>query len=137
MKDGKIQYTAGYKYQTYHDYSLQTQITGYDVDTEFIKLTPWGMLTIWRGYAWDGASGPTMDTKSSMRGSLVHDALYQLLREEKISQHYRKLADEMLRDICIEDGMWAWRARLWYSGVRRLAMSAANAENEKKVITAP
>ena len=137
MKGDKITYTSGYKYQLYHDYSLQTQIAGYDIDTEYIKLTPEGMLTVKRGYAWDGASGPTIDTKSSMRGALVHDALYQLLREEKISQHERLTADAMLRDICIEDGMWTWRAQIWYNMVRNFAMSAANAEHEKKILEAP
>lgn len=132
-----IKYTEGYKYQVAEDYSLQTTITGYDIDTDFICLTPDGLLTIKKGYAWDGASGCTIDTDSSMRGSLVHDAFYQLLREEKISQHYREVADAYLRDICIEDGMWTWRARLWYKAVRKFALSCANAENEKEVLTAP
>jgi hypothetical protein len=137
MKGDKIKYTSGYKYQLAEDYSIQTTITGYDIDIDFIKLTPAGMLTIKKGYAWDGASGPTIDTPSTFRGSLVHDALYQLMREDLIGQHNRIIADCYLRDICIEDGMWKWRANLWYNGVRKFAMSAANSENDREILTAP
>lgn len=138
MKGDHIKYTSGYKYQLAEDYTLQTTIIPFkEVNTEFIKLTTTGLLTIKEGYAWDGPSGPTIDTKSSMRGALVHDAGYQLAREELISQHYRIKLDELLHDICVEDGMWRWRARLWYDMVRKFAMSAANAEDEKKIITAP
>ena len=65
------------------------------------------------GYAWDGPSGPTIDTKNFMRGSLVHDGLYQLMREGLLAhEEYRKSADDLLRDICVEDGMSKFRA--WY-----------------------
>jgi len=143
MKGDKIKYTSGYKYQLYEDYSatngkpLQTTITGYDICLDFIRLTPDGLLDIKKGYAWDGASGPTIDTDSTFRGSLVHDALYQLMREDLIGQHNRIIADCYLRDICIEDGMWKWRANLWYDGVRKFAMSAANAEADREILTAP
>lgn len=137
MKGDKIKFTDGYKYQLAEDYSLQTIITGYSIDTDFIRLTPYGLLIIKKGYAWDGASGPTWDTPSTFRGSLIHDALYQLMRLELIWQSNRIVADALLRDICIEDGMWKWRANYWYAGVRKFAMPAANAENNKKVIIAP
>ncbi len=54
---------------------------------------------------WDGPSGLTIDTPNFMRGSLVHDTLYQLLRNELIEQKWRDEADEELRRICREDGM--------------------------------
>lgn len=134
----KIKYSGGFKYQLAEDYSIQTTIIPTKaIITSFIELGITGLLTIKKGYAWDGPSGPTIDSPSFMRGSLVHDALYQLLREECISQHHRETADAMLRDICIEDGMWKWRAHYVYRGVRDFAMGAANAENDKKTITAP
>ena len=78
-----------------------------------------GVLTIGVGYAWDGPSGPTFDTKDFMRGSLVHDALYQLMRENAISRTlYRKYADQLLRIICLEDGMSKFRAWYVYKFVR-------------------
>jgi hypothetical protein len=138
MKGDKIKYCEGYKYQVAEDYSIQTPIRpASPVNHDFISLDANGMLLIKEGYAWDGPSGPTIDTKSSMRGSLVHDALYQLMREELISEHNREVADEMLYEICIEDGMWQWRAWLWRREVRKFAGFAAMAENEAKIFTAP
>ena len=75
------------------------------------------MLTIKKNYAWDGASGPVLDTQRIMRGSLVHDALYQLMREEHLPQKARENADWLLREICIEDGMPKFNADLVYLAV--------------------
>ena len=70
-----------YKYQLMKKgYTCQVNIRKISAKTAFIQLTAKGKLTIKRGYAWDGPSGPTIDTKTFMRGSLVHDALYQLMR---------------------------------------------------------
>lgn len=69
-------------------------------------------------YAWDGASGPTWDDKTNMRASLVHDALYQLMREELLDRKHRKYADELFRKMCIEDGMGKFRAWYYYRAVR-------------------
>ena len=69
-------------------------------------------------YAWDGASGPTFDDKTNMRASLVHDALYQLMREGLLDRKCRKYADQLFRDICIQDGMGKFRAWYYYQAVR-------------------
>ena len=48
-----------------------------------------------------------------MRGPLVHDALYQLMRLEELDYKTdRKYADQLLKKICRGDGMSAFRA--WY-----------------------
>lgn len=136
----RIAYSEGFKYQLRADYVIQTSVlpmSGKDVITEFIRLSATGLLWIRDGYAWDGASGPTWDSPSSMRSSLVHDAVYQLMREELVSQKFRVVIDGKFYDICIEDGMYAWRAKVWHVLVRDLALSAANPENEKKIIWAP
>ena len=74
-----IAYKAGYKYQLKAEYVVQIDIKPAAlIDIEYLALTPTGALTIRKGYAWDGPSGPTIDTLNFMRGSLVHDALYQL-----------------------------------------------------------
>ena len=74
-----------YKYQLVDPYTLNVGLSGYSVtDQQFIQLTSSGLLTIQPGYAWDGPSGPTWDTPDFMRGSLVHDALYQLIRLQKL-----------------------------------------------------
>jgi hypothetical protein len=87
-------------------------------ETDFIRLTNKGFLTIRKGYSWDGPSGPTFDTKNFMRGSLVHDVLYQLMRIQILSLQYRDFADKKLREIVIADGMNAFRAAYVYRAVR-------------------
>ncbi len=87
------------------------------IDTKFITLVR-GWLIIQKGYCWDGPSGPAIDTKDFMRASLIHDALYWLMREGLLDIKYRKAVDKLLRKICIEDGMWRIRAFWVYMAVR-------------------
>jgi hypothetical protein len=132
-----IKYKKGYKYQLWETYSTQTNILGYDITTNFITLTPDGLLTILKYYAWDGPSGPTFDTKNFMEGSLVHDALYQLMRMGLLPQSCKEYADDRLRSDCIRDGMSKFRANYVHFGVDLGAKAAANPKNEKKIFTAP
>jgi hypothetical protein len=60
-------------------------------------------LYIKNGYAWDGPSGPTLDTKDSMRASLYHDVLWQAIAEKLISERFRQESDKLLRDVFIKD----------------------------------
>lgn len=107
-----------YKYTLFDDYRHETGITPlHAITTRFIDLDMSGMLTIKKNYAWDGASGPILDTKRIMRGSLVHDALYQLMREKHLPQKARENADWLLREICLEDGMPEFNADLVYLAV--------------------
>ena len=135
----QIKYRNGYKYQLAEDY--QTRI---GIKPEQFILTPWirldidGMISIVAGYAWDGPSGPTLDTADSMRGSLVHDALYQLMREGHLdAKTHRRAADRELWRICVEDGMLKPRADVWYAAVRLAAGNMALPENKKAILTAP
>lgn len=133
-----ISYRAGYKYQLVASYSLVVEISPAEqIMTDFIVLDVGGLLTINNGYAWDGASGPAIDTKNFMRGSLVHDALYQLMRGRNIGQEHRKTADQILRRICQEDGMSAIRAWWVYQGVRFGGGHAADPDKDNPVLTAP
>ena len=90
-----MKYTAEhYKYQLMEVFRVKTSLyPNQDIRDKFTVLHPDGWLNIQSGYAWDGASGPTFDTKSSMRAGLVHDALYQLMREGKLDQRFRKAVD--------------------------------------------
>lgn len=122
----QIKYQAGYKYQLAESYVEQTNIhPATHICHDFIVLSTTGVLIINGGYAWDGPSGPTISTKNFMRGSLVHDALYQLMREGLIPESCRPLADIELRRICQEDGM-SW-LRAWYvwKAVSRFGSSCA------------
>ena len=133
-----IYYKKGYKYQLECGYECKTNIRpAYNILTPYIQLWNDGKLVIERGYAWDGPSGPTIDTKNFMRGSLVHDALYNLMRTDDLDLTYREQADKELRRICREDGMSKIRAWYVYHSVRMFAKSAALPENKKEILTAP
>ena len=116
-----------YKYCMALDIPIFTPITDHRIDAEFFQLSRDGVLTAKTGYHWDGASGPTFDTPSSMRGSLGHDIFYQMLRDGQLLNHkydkiehnrLRKTADQMIYTICHTDGMPKWRAKAWYCGIR-------------------
>ena len=134
-----IAYNSGYKYQLKEIYSVVINITPTaPINTEYIDLDTAGNLTISEGYAWDGPSGPTIDTLTFMRGSLVHDALYQLMREKNLDHKvHREAADRMLQKICKEDGMWSLRAWWVYHGVRLFADPAADPSDKRPVTRAP
>jgi hypothetical protein len=130
-----------YKYQLMDDYSIQINIKpAQDIECRFLSLSSDGVLTMRKSYAWDGPSGPTIDTRDFMRGSLVHDALYQLMRLSVLDYRvYRKRADEILREICLEDGMCSFRAWYVYQALRLFAEGAARPreEPEVKIICVP
>ena len=133
-----IKYYAGYNYQLAETYSVQTRVRPRQaIHTRFTQLDEDGMLTIAGGYAWDGPSGPTMDTKSAMRGSLVHDAFYQMLRLGLLSQTWRHIADEEYQRMCIEDGMFKLRARWHMKALKWFGGPAARTVPEPPPLTAP
>ena len=82
-------------------------------------------LRILPGYAWDGASGPTVDTEATMRPALVHDALYQLMRLGILPPGSRKEADKLFRRLLKEDGMTFFRRWYFYRAVRWFGASSA------------
>jgi hypothetical protein len=136
----RIAYKKGYKYWLVRPYSIQIPILPKDAIVSsggFISLNRAGVLSLKAGYAWDGPSGPTFDTKTFMRGSLCHDALYQLMREGKLDISYRNQADRLLGRICRSDGMCG--VRVWYvvGSVKRFAGGAASTENRKPILYAP
>ena len=134
-----ITYKEGYKYQLHDEYSVEIPVkANNDIDTDYIKLSTDGVLRIMKGYAWDGPSGPTYDSLNFMRGSLVHDALYQLMREDFLDKDtYRKPVDRLLQRMCKEDGMSSIRAYWVYKGVRFGGDVAADPKNKKPVVKAP
>jgi len=136
-----IAYKNGYKYQLVNEYSTHIPIKPEDdihSDSGYIDLSQQGLLIIKKGYAWDGPSGPTFDTLNFMRGSLVHDALYQIMREGKLDNiTYRKPADKLLKNMCKEDGMSSLRAWWVFKGLRMGGDPAADPDNKRPVIKAP
>ena len=136
---GFIRYRSDYKYQLAEDYRIQVLIRPKAaIKTNFIDLDITGLLLIKQAYTWDGPSGPVKDTPENMRASLVHDALYQLMRSNHLNARtQRKTADVQFSIICKEDGVSGRTANLWYRGLRRFGKPAASPQNKKKISRAP
>ena len=114
-----------YKYVICRTYKIKLNFcTGFSVLGSKYDLSADGILEIKHGYAWDGASGPTFDTRNTMRASCVHDVLYQMMRESDIPTTFKDSADMELSLLMIEDGINSnklWnkiRAGYYYWGVR-------------------
>ncbi len=79
-------------------------------------------LCVMAKYAWDGASFTPFKwlgtPKAWLTPSLVHDALYQLIRDGLMDRQYREAADRLFRDMLIERGVWRWVAWVAYYAVR-------------------
>lgn len=114
-----------YKQRRKYKYNLHSELiyeTGLSVKVPianlFLEINASGRLIIKAGYAWDGPSSPAIDSKNFMQGSLIHDALYQLMRDQVLPPSDRKRVDEILKEVCLQDGMSAFRAWYVYQGVR-------------------
>ena len=127
-----------WKYQLLEDWETETEVFGFNIENPMFNLYPDGDLQVFRGYAWDGPSGPTIDTKSFMRASVVHDVLYQCLREGLLPPSRRKLADRELIRYAKMDGMNPVRRFYAYWSLRAFAGGAAKLVQKPMIIhTAP
>jgi hypothetical protein len=137
--EGYIRYRADYKYQLENSYKINISIKPKsDIKTDFIDLDASGNLLVQKGYAWDGPSGPVIDTDENMRASLVHDTLYQLMRNEELSSKtHRKTADQLFKNICKDDGVSNLRASAYYKALRKFGKPATSPQNKKIVHRAP
>lgn len=121
----------GWVFNTYRldeETTIQTLITGLTVGRQGLyRLEKSGLIGVEKGFVWDGPSGPTVDTPSSMVASLAHDILYDMIREKLIAPSYRQRADAELYRICVKHGMWRIRAWSWYWSLRAFGGRAARA----------
>ena len=136
--DRSIHYRSGYKYQVAKEFHIKLGIIPFaPILRPFVKMDAEGDTWVLSGYAWNGASGPTYDTKNSMRGSLIHDIGYQLIRLELIDPEYKEYFDRLLRDLCVEDGMFKWRADYWRWAVLRFGAGSCRPSAEPPEKVAP
>lgn len=157
----QIHYRAGYKYQLVE--SHQHQLTFKPpraVADPWVEIDANGLMTLRYGYAWDGPSGPTYDSPCFMRGPLIHDGGYGLLREGLLPEEYRALFDETMLAIILEDILLvhaprdgdSWltrfgrsttmralegRAQAWYGAVKLAAAGAASQNALRTTYSAP
>ncbi len=82
---------------------------------DWIDITD-GDMIIKKRYAWNGANF-VPDTEATIKASLPHDAIYQLIKEGKLNSRYRKNGDRVFRRFLEENGM-SYPTSLYYRGVR-------------------
>ena len=123
----KYSHTKHYKYKLEEIEVTELKILNVDFKTPYMELWTNGMLTINRGYAWNGSSVPFKKTifvlslslwdcdKYCKIASLVHDALCQAMREGLLSKDHKYQADLLYKEMCIKGGMREWFAdkRFW------------------------
>jgi hypothetical protein len=135
----KIRYVEGMKYWLPEDVMpVKTPITGVRIEDKFFNLAPDGTLRLFGGFAWNGASGPTFDTKSSIGPSAVHDAFCWCMRDGRLDyDKWQDRVNEFFRQQCIEDGMWEWRAGVWHAGVEIGDAGNPDQGPDRRVLEAP
>lgn len=134
-----MKYRKGYKYQVEDRFFVSIASLGirgrFHITSKggFIEIED-GFLIIEKGYAWDGPSGPTFDTMSAMRGSCVHDALYQLMREGLLPMKpTRRRADLLFWELIRKDGMGRIRASYFFLAVFFCGRKAASPASTREV----
>jgi len=155
IESKNLYYKSGYKYITQDHFMVvisvssrylprsvifkpqdQSRLTLQYYESNFLRLSRLKnsgkcCLFISKGYAWDGISGGR-DTKKNMIPSLVHDALYQLIREGALSKSFRKNADDIFRDLGKRMGA-NLVSGLYYRIVRLFGSRAASEKGIKGV----
>jgi len=136
------------KYKINHklvvDTRFDARIKGFDgvecaLDDGLAQLRN-NILSAMPGFMYDGGSGPTVDTYDTYRGTLIHDILYRLMRNDKIPyKKYRKAADIAMRIQLTKDAKIRYkhscilvtiisrlRPYVWYWAVRWFGESSAS-----------
>lgn len=132
----KIFYIDGIKYQLTANYITKTAIKPDTViKYPFIRLTPDGTLVLYAGFAWNGPN-VVADVSTFQRSSAEHDAKYRLMRAGLLSQKWKAIADEEMKQVCIEDGMPYPMAELAFQGVDHGGKSSCKRQAER-VYSAP
>lgn len=136
---------TGYKYIVAAEFAVSIpELAGVQLHAPLFALMG-GILTVRPGYAWDGASGPTIDTPATIAASLVHDVLYQCIRSGLLPATFRATADMVLYRLmrAASTGNRAWieiRSLYYFAAVRLFGGSAAKPRSEEPqdhVYTAP
>ena len=116
MESPRVKYRRlpHYKYQTCETLVFLTDICpNEDIIHPYFTIQKDGMVTVNAGYSYDGASGPSIDTKSFMRGSLIHDVFFQAHQFRLgLPIDWMPKANDLLIRICKEDGMSS--IRCWW-----------------------
>lgn len=122
------------KYQLMEDLAIQLPFS-FETKAEhyFFRLDN-HMLYVDRGYCWDGASGPTIDTRATFLASLAHDCLYQLIKVKKLDKRWRYKADLVLYKFMTNNGACKMRASVWKRAVNKFGSITILIGKEEEII---
>lgn len=136
MISNNVFYKKGFKYQLSRPCVLASSVCPPEnIITDFYEILSDGTLIGQTGYAYDGPSGPTIDSKSAMRPALGHDIVYQAMREGLLPWSYKKAIDDDFYRWLREDGMWKFRAKIWHKAVTK--RGGKEPDNPYKECSAP
>jgi hypothetical protein len=137
-RDKCLYYKRGYKYATTRDYRAKLDIIPYaPFSNDFFSMDMEGNVVIFKRYAWDGCSGPTIDRNNNMIAGLLHDAGYQMIRLGLIDSKYKDYLDDLLHNVMVEDGAWGWEADLFHWGVMEFGAGSCRPSAEPQELIAP
>ncbi len=104
------------EFQLLEDHSEYTGIFDYEYEDDLVKITKDSIITSKKTFQW-GASFLTVDTPSTRRASCIHDAFFHLsdkgVFKGENSKNIMYTSNELLYKMCLEDGMYKWRAKMW------------------------
>ena len=128
MKYSKIE---KYKYRLEEDEVFHTSLFGYSILNDMFELRVDGRLIVFKGYLWDGVSGPTWDSDNTMRAGLAHDVKYQMIRLCLLPLHEKGLIDKEFKYDLLNAGMVKFRAEYYYQAVKLFGHSSCIPGNIK------
>jgi hypothetical protein len=111
----------GHKYELLEDFGaiFVKALKDFSLQTEYAKIDR-GMVTIKKGYRWNGNSGPAIDNTTVLVAGMVHDALYKYIKECIVSNKgpKRRMSDAAYSELIdLYGGNWA-REKYHWLGVR-------------------
>ena len=134
MKD-KSEYKTGYEHKTNCAWYFDTEVYPPEtIETDLIRLTTKGSVRLRKHFSWNGANC-CPEFKTSIRGSALHDALFQLLGSGLLDMKWLPQANKEMLKTCKKSGMWAITRVLIRTGLRigsRVAIKI-----KEKILIAP
>lgn len=126
VKENNLYMIDGFRYQLAKDFVIQIPIKlNHGIYDEYHTINRDGLLTLKRGFAWDGPSGPTINTKNSQIPAAVHDALYRMIRNDALPYSMKEVADQIFYEMLMHFGMSKFRAWIWWLGVHLFGKCSA------------
>lgn len=101
------------------------------IETSYGIFETNGKLTAKRGYLWS-ANFPAINTEDTRPASLVHDLIYDLIKDGLLPREpFKDLADKAMMEILIECKVPDFRAWAWYRAVQAGGDSALDSPRPK------